>query len=176
MLDREEEEDLEGVGSRNGSRQRAREAGIQGVQVLDDKGEPASDVPSGSRITVRVHARYAATVEESALGITLHSKRAGVDVFSTDTSVEKTPLGQRQEGEQVTVDFTFGVPLQPGSYNVAAALYDAQGEILERMDAAATFKLTRSGEERPLKGLVLLPTAVEIHSPDGEQEKSSRSA
>jgi len=181
MLDREEEEDLEGVGSRNGSardqspRQNAREAGIQGVQVLDDKGEPAGEVPSGSRITVRVHARYAAAVEESALGITLHSKRAGVDVFSTDTSREETPLGQRQEGEQVTVDFTFEVPLQPGSYNVAATVYDPQGETLERTDAG-TFKVTSSGEDRPLKGLVLLPTTVEIHSPEGEQEKSSRSA
>jgi len=174
MLDREEEEDLEGVGSRKGSRQSAGEAGIQGVQVLDDKGEAASEVPSGSRITVRVHARYAAAVEESVLGITLHSKRAGVDVFSTDTSREETPLGQRQEGEQVTADFTFGVPLRPGSYNVAAAVYDSQGETLDQMDAAASFKLTRSGEDRPLKGLVLLPTTVEIHGP--EQEKSSQSA
>jgi ABC-2 type transport system ATP-binding protein len=174
MLDREEEEDLEGVGSRNGSGQSGRDAGIQGVQVLDDKGEPVSEVPYGSRITVRVHARYTAAVEESALGITVHSKRAGVDVFSTDTSREETPLGQRQEGEQVTVDFTFEVPLRAGSYNVAAAVYDSQGETLDRTDAAATFKLTRPEEERPVKGLVRLPTTVEIHRSKGE--RPSRSA
>jgi hypothetical protein len=146
------------------------------VQVLDDKGEPVSEVPSGSRITVRVHVRYAAAVEESALGITLHSKRAGADVFSTDTSREETPLGQRREGEQAMVDFTFEVPLQAGSYSIRVTVSDPQREVLDRMDAAAVFKVTNPGNEPSVQGLVRLPTKVEIRGPDGEQERPSRSA
>jgi ABC-type polysaccharide/polyol phosphate transport system ATPase subunit len=183
MLDREEEEDLEGVGSRNGSardgspRQGAREAEIQGVQVLDEKGEPASEVPSGSTVTIRVHARYAVAVEDSALGITLRSKRVGVDVFSTDTEGEETPLGHRQAGEQTTVDFTLEVPLQAGTYTVGAAVSVAEEDpYLDQAGQAASFKITNVGSEPSVRGLVRLPTRVEIHDPGGERERPTRSA
>jgi ABC-type polysaccharide/polyol phosphate transport system ATPase subunit len=181
MLDREEEEDLEGVGSRDGSvrpGQSTREAGIQTVQVLDEKGDPVSTVPSGSTVTIRVHARYAEATEESALGITLQSRKAGVAVFSTDTTREGTPLGHREAGEGTTVDFTFEVPLQPGTYTVDATISVPQdeGSYLDRADGAASFKVTRARSELSVGGLVHLPTRVEIHGPDGERERPSRSA
>ncbi len=180
MLNREEEEDLEGVGSRRGSdggqgaHRGAKMAEIQDVQVLDERGEPASEVPSGSRITVRVHARYAAPVRGSALGITLRSKKAGLDVFSTNTSREDAVLGAREAGETATVDFTFGVPLQPGSYSVGAAVFEPQAEDLDRVDTATVFKITRSENERAVQDLVELPTQVEVHGP--EEERPGQSA
>ena len=171
-IEHEDEEDLEETGSKR-SRDGTPEARIEGVEVLDENGRPVEELSSGSTLTVRVHIRYEKAVSDSTLGITLHSKRARVDVFSTDTAREQVPLGQRAEGERATVDFTFGVPLQPGSYNVNATVSDPQGENLDQMDAAV-FKLTRSGDESPVQGLVLLPTTVEIHGP--EQERPSRSA
>jgi len=184
MLDREEEEDLEGVGSRNGSarnkspRQDAKEAEIQGVQVLDEGGEPVSEVPSGSTVTVRVHARYATAVEDSALSITLRSKKAGVDVFSTDTTREETPLGPREAGEEATVDFTFGLPLQAGTYTVATAVSVTRQEdsYVDEAKEASSFKITNVGSEPSAASLVYLPTRVEIHGPDGERETASRPA
>jgi ABC-type polysaccharide/polyol phosphate transport system ATPase subunit len=181
MLDREEEEDLEGVGSRNGSaseqssRQEAKEAEIRGVQVLDEKGEPIRETPSGSRITVRVRARYTAAVEESAIGITLQSKRAGVEVFSTDTTEEEVPLGPRKAGEEVAVDFTLEVPLQPGTYTVGAT-FSVPGEESPYRDQTASFKITRAGSELSIGGLIHLPTRVKIHDPGGERERPTRSA
>jgi ABC-type polysaccharide/polyol phosphate transport system ATPase subunit len=182
MLDREDEEDLEGVGSGNGSardkypRQDVREAEIQGVQVLDEVREPVSEVPSGSTVTVRVHARYATAVNDSALGITLRSKKAGMDVLSTDTEGEEASLGSMQTGEQTTVDFTFDVPLQAGMYYVDAAIFVSGEEDLDRVEQAASFKVTRAGSESYTGGLVRLPTKVEIHGPDGGQASPSRSA
>jgi len=181
MLDREEEEDLEGVGSRNGSaseqssRQEAKEAEIRGVQVLDEKGEPIREMPSGSRITVRVRARYAAAVEESAIGIALQSKRAGVDVFSTDTTREEALLGPRKAGEEVAVDFTLEVPLEPGTYTVGATV-SIPGEEKPHFDQATSFKITRAGSELSIGGLIHLPTRVEIHDLEGEQERPTQSA
>jgi ABC-2 type transport system ATP-binding protein len=173
MLDQEDEEDVpRASSSRNGSTRSSHdgtgEAGIERVEVLDENGGTVDEVSSGSTLTVRVHIQYAKAVSDSVLGITLHSKRAGVDAFSTET-----PLGERKAGERVAVDFTFEVPLQPGSYNVGAAVSDSEGKTLDRTDAAVTFKLTRSGEERSVKGLVRLPTTVEIHSPEGEQPSRS---
>jgi len=179
MLEREEEEDLEGVGSRNGSAKRtrrsAKEAEIQGVQVLDEGVKPVSEVPSGSTVTVRVHARYATAVEDSSLGITLRSKKAGVDVFSTDTEAEQTPLGPRAAGEEATVDFAFELPLQAGTYTIDAAILSEE-EDLDRAEQVASFKVVRVGSERYVGSLVHLPTKVEIHGPDGGQASPSRSA
>jgi ABC-2 type transport system ATP-binding protein len=183
MLDREEEEDLEGVGPRNGSARDespgrdAREADIHDVQVLDEKGEPVDEVPSGSRITVRVCARYAAAVEESAISITLRSKRAGMDVFSTDTTKEETPLGPREAGEGATVDFTFDVPLQAGTYTVDAAVSVPRGEDSYLYQAEeGSFKITNVGSEPSVRSLVHLPTRVQVHDPEGEREKPTRPA
>ena len=192
MLDREEEEDFEGVGSRDGSARPgggAKGAGIRTVEVLDEKGEPVSTVRSGSTVTVRVHARYAEAAEESALGITLQSRKAGVAVFSTDTNREGTSLGPREASEEATVDFTFEVPLQPGTFTVDAAVSVPQGEgsYLDRAKEAASFMVTRTGapparprearthtrpswSELSVGGLVHLPTRVEVHSPEGKRE------
>jgi ABC-2 type transport system ATP-binding protein len=198
MLDREEEEDLEGVGSRDGSARPGggeRGAGIRTVEVLDERGEPVSTVSSGSTVTVRVHARYAEAAEESALGITLQSRKAGVAVFSTDTNREGTSLGPREAGEGATVDFTFEVPLQPGTFTVDAAVSVPQGEgsYLDRAKEAASFMVTRTGappsrpraarkrtrpswSELSVGGLVHLPTRVEVHSPEGKRERSRKAA
>ena len=181
MLDREEEEDLEGVGSRDGSARPgggARGAGIRTVLMLDDEEEPVSTVPSGSTVTVRVHAHYAEAVEESALGITLQSRKAGVAVFSTDTTREGTSLGPREAGEEATVDFTFEVPLQPGTYTVDAAVSVPQdeGSYLGRAKQAVSFKVTRAGSELSVGGLVHLPTRVKVHSPEGKRERPNRPA
>jgi hypothetical protein len=183
MLEREEEEDLEGVGSRNdsapdnSSRRNAKEAEIQGVQVLDEGGEPVSEVPSGSTVTVRVHARYATAVEDSAIGITLRSKRAGVDVFSINTEAQKTPLGRMQSGEQTMVDYTFELPLQAGTYTVDAAVsVPREDSYLDEAKKASSFKITNVGSEPSAASLVYLPTRVEIHGPDGDRERPSRPA
>ncbi len=170
MLEREEEEDLEGVGSRKGS---ASESGIEAVHILDDSGQPADAVPSGSQITVRVRARYAAAVEESALVITLNSAAAGVAVFSTSTATEGTPLGRREAGEEAAVDFTFEVPLRAGAYTVDAALtVPEEGKRLDRAREAASFEIT--GSKPSAKGLLRLPARVEVRGPGAE--RSSRSA
>jgi ABC-type polysaccharide/polyol phosphate transport system ATPase subunit len=198
MLDSEEEEDLEGVGSRDGSARPgggARVAGIRTVEVLDEKGEPASTVRSGSTVTVRVHARYAEAAEKSALGITVQSRKAGVAVFSTDTNREGTSLGPREASEEATVDFTFEVPLQPGTFTVDATVSVPQGEdsYLDRAKEAASFMVTRTGEpparrkearthtgpswgELSVGGLVHLPTRVEVHSPEGKRERPRKAA
>jgi ABC-type polysaccharide/polyol phosphate transport system ATPase subunit len=176
MLEREEEEDLEGVGSKSAA-EGAGDSEIENVQVLGDRGDWTDVVPSGSRITVRVSARYAAAVEESALGITVRSTEAGVAVFSTDTAREGVSLGRREAGEEATVDFSFEVPLRAGAYTVNAALtVPGEDRRLDRAREAASFEVTDAAGESTAKGLVRLPTKVEVHGPDGARERPSRSA
>jgi ABC-type polysaccharide/polyol phosphate transport system ATPase subunit len=153
-------------------------AEIVALEVLDEKGQPVEELPSGATLTVRVHLRYDELVEDSTLAISVHSQRAGVEIFSTDTALEGVPLGRKDAGEQATVDFTFGVPLGSGVYNVGASLTDPQadGSDVARTQTAATFEITQEAALTPARGLVHLPANVEIHGLEGHQERPGRPA
>jgi ABC-2 type transport system ATP-binding protein len=150
-------------------------AEIVGLELLDESGQPAAELPSGATLTVRVRLRYDEAMEDSTLGITLQSERAGMEVFSTDTALEGAPLGRKDEGEQAAVDFTFAVPLGSGTYNVEAYLTNPQanGSDVARIQNAATFEITQDGTLAPVRGLVDLPADVEIHAPEGRQERQA---
>jgi ABC-type polysaccharide/polyol phosphate transport system ATPase subunit len=176
-IEHEDEEDtptkgesLSSEGASN-SRRVAGGAEILGLELLDENGRPAETLFSGALLTVRVRLRYDEAMEDSTLSITLQS--AGLEVFSTDTALEGVPLGRKDEGEQTTVDFTFVVPLGSGTYNVDASLRDPQagGSDVARTEHAATFEIIQDGALAPVKGLVDLPTDVEIHGPEGRQER-----
>ncbi|CAN5529562.1 ABC transporter ATP-binding protein [soil metagenome] len=154
------------------------EAEILGLELLDENREPVDTLPSGASLTVRVNVRYEEAVEDSTLGITLRSKRAGLEVFSTDTALEGVLLGGKDAGEQATVEFTFGVPLKSGAYSVDAAIMAPQAEDsdLARTQTAATFRVTQGYGADRVRGLVQLPAKVEIHGLEGRQERSGRPA
>ncbi len=150
------------------------EARISSVEVLDERGRPAEAVKPESTVTVRAHLEYLEDVEGSALNIILRNK-AGLDVFSTNTSLEKTPLKERKQGERVIVDFSFRVPLQHGAYSVTASVSRSKNKTLylDWVDVAAVFKIDRPSGRGNIKGLVHLPTEVEIHTPDREHQDRS---
>jgi ABC-type multidrug transport system ATPase subunit len=171
-IEHEEEEDTpskgEGLGGRRSqqSRRVVGEASIVDLEVLDEEGRPTEALPSGATLSVRVHLRYEEAMEESTLGISLQSHRAGVEVFWTDTAREEAPIGRKEAGEQVKVEFTFEVPLGAGSYNVEASLTDGrpEGSDVARAREARTFEITQQGSPGPVRGLVRVPTKVEISS------------
>jgi ABC-type polysaccharide/polyol phosphate transport system ATPase subunit len=175
-IEHEDEEDTpakdDGLGTPNTSRV-VGGAEILGLELLDENGQPADTLFSGATLTVKVRLRYEEAMEDSILGITLHNERAGVAVFSTDTVLEGVTLGRRGEGEQTTVDFTFVVPLGSGVYNVDASLKDprAGGSDVARTQHAAIFEITQDGALAPVRGMVDLPTDVEIHGPEGRRER-----
>lgn len=180
MIEHEEEEDAEapapaGKKKAAGLRHGTGEARIRDAEVLDELGRPVEKVASGSTITVRVYLQYAKAVKGSSLGITLRN-RAGIDVFATNTRLEKAPLGDRAAGERVTVDFTFEAPLKPDDYSVAAGVsygWDKDA-YLDWVEVATAFKMTRP-ENRPAPaGLVRLPAEIRVH--DAGHQEQGRSA
>ena len=144
------------------------EARITNVELLDETGAPTDTTALGSTLTARVHLEYAEAVEGSILGITVRNK-AGLDVFSTDTNLEKAKIGSRAKGERLVVDFTFEVPLKQGAYSINAAVSYPQSKKLymDWLDVAAVFKVRRPEGRGAIPGLVYIPTRVEVHSPYG---------
>jgi ABC-2 type transport system ATP-binding protein len=163
----EDEDDMPDPPKGKGRRERraTREAEILDVNLLDESGQSADYMPSGTNLTVRVRARYARAVEESAFGVALRD-RSGSLLFATSTDLEGVPLGARAEGEVVTVDFTFGVPLSPGGYDVEATVSGDGGKLLGRSAKARAFEVV--AEWRPVRGVIQLPTRVEVRDRTGQ--------
>ncbi len=147
------------------------DARIQNVELLDERSRPVDELAPESDLTVRVHAQYTKDVDGSVVNIVLRSA-AGLDVFSTNTTLEKTPLGRRHAGERVIVDFTFRVPLKHGSYSVAAAVSHSKSKhlYLDWISVAVVFKVSRPSGRGAFAGLVHLPAQVEIFEPDRVRE------
>ncbi len=118
-----------------------------------------------------MHLQYVKDVNDSVVNIILRDK-VGLLVFSTNTTLEKTSLGERHAGERVIVDFTFQVPLKPGRYSVAVAVSHPESKDSHQdwIGVAATFTVSRPPGRDAFPGLVHLPTQVEVFEPDRVQE------
>lgn len=150
------------------------EARIQDVELLDESGRSVSEVDEvdpESNLTVRVHVQYAKAVDKSVVNITLRNE-AGLDVFSTNTRLEDTPIKERGAGERVIVDFTFRVLLKNGRYSVVASVLDSKAKndlYMDWIGVAAVFKVSRPSDRGAFAGLVHLPTQVKLFEPDRAQ-------
>jgi lipopolysaccharide transport system ATP-binding protein len=176
MLNHEEEEDLESVSQKE---ERAPEgsqtvrgtgvAEIESLELLDESGNAVNELPSGSALTVRAHLHYTDVLEDSVLNLNLHSKRARVDVFATNNVREGIPLGRREGGDRVAVDFTLETPLKAGAY-VATVTVAAPGLEKSRLDRVeSSFKIIRPEEGLPVRGLVRLPVTVKVRDLERQQ-------
>ncbi|CAA9467863.1 MAG: Teichoic acid export ATP-binding protein TagH [uncultured Rubrobacteraceae bacterium] len=170
-VDHEDEEDTPSYGGgasaspANGiePRQPTGEATILGAEFLDGDGRPARSAASGSTVTVRVHLQYLREEESSAVTLVLRDA-SGQPLFSKSTGDGAVPLGPRSRGERAAVDFTFGVPLRPGSYAVDAAVGSPRGggTCLGRAQTASTLEVTPPEDGHPVRGLVDLPARVRV--------------
>jgi hypothetical protein len=143
------------------------DARIRNVELLDGSGRPMDVAAPDSNLTVRAHVQYTKAVNKSFVGIVLRND-AGLDIFSTNTTLEKYPLGKRRAGERVIVDFTFRAPLKPGHYDVATTVsHPNKTDLpLDKIDTAAPFEVSHSPDGEVPAGLVRLPTQVKVFEPD----------
>lgn len=170
-IEHEEEEDMPTTGDApvgtTNSRKIVGGAEILGLELLDEDREPADQRPTGGNLTVRVHARYTQAVDASAFNVLLRDE-PGTLLFETSTDAEDAPLGAREEGEVVAVDFSFGVPLRPGQYSVEATISGEGDTLLGRNENPAAFEVFAEGH--PVRGVVQLPTTVQVHGRNPEEQ------
>lgn len=150
-------------------------ARIQNVELLDDI-TPVDVVAPESNLTVRLHVQYMEDVNDSIVNVSLYND-FDLEIFSTDTKLEKTPIGRRRAGERVIVDFTFRVPLKHGRYSISAGVSDADSKDsdLDWLGATAGFRISRPSGRDEFTGLVHLPTQVKVYEPDRVSEHRSPS-
>jgi lipopolysaccharide transport system ATP-binding protein len=96
---------------------------------------------SGSPAAVRVQVRFEQAVEDPVVGIMLRT-RIGMEVYGTNTELEKVKLGPVAAGETRTVRFDFVCRLCPQEYTITAASHDPDGVWHDWMEDALAVLVT----------------------------------
>jgi ABC-type polysaccharide/polyol phosphate transport system ATPase subunit len=110
------------------------------VELLNCKGEPAVEVMTGEPVAVRVAARFRQNVSDPIVGVLIRN-RLGIDVFGTNTRLEKHELGQFRAGEEVEVEFHFECLLAQQDYTITAATQHWDGSSQDWLDDVLSFRV-----------------------------------
>jgi lipopolysaccharide transport system ATP-binding protein len=130
---------------------------IVDIVILNAAGETISTVLSGEPITIRVRAKFEQNSEDPIFGILIRN-RLGMDVFGTNTRIEKQHFGTVTAGETLEVFFSFDCLLSRQEYTLTVATQHADGASQDWIDDALSFAVA---DPRDIAGLVNLSTQVE---------------
>jgi len=132
-------------------------AEIQSLETLGENGQPSVVWRSGETVAVRVRVRYLQAVDEPVIGIMIRT-RIGLNVYGTNTELEKRKTGQFESGQGLETVFRFRCDLCPGEYTLTAASHDPDGTAHDWIDNAVAFVVTDS---RYTAGVANLRASVE---------------
>lgn len=118
-------------------------AEILSLETLDGSGHPTTVLRSGEDAVVRVTVRYHDRVEEPVIGILIRT-RIGLEVYGTNTELDKVTTGVLTAGGRMRIEFAFRCDLCPGEYTVTAASHDADGTTHDWVDDAVAFAVADS--------------------------------
>ena len=113
---------------------------VCGVEILNGRGEAVDAFASGEPITIRVRSRFHAPVVDPMVGILIRT-RIGMEVYGTNTRVEKKPLGELRAGDELEVNFQLDCWLTPQSYTLTVATQNSDGTSHDWLDDAVAFEV-----------------------------------
>ena len=116
-------------------------AELVSLETYGASGQPAMVWQSGEMVTVRVTARYREAVDDPVIGILIRT-RIGLEVYGTNTELEKLKLGPCAPGSTLRVDFRFCCALCPGEFTLTAASHDPDGAAHDWIEDALAFVVT----------------------------------
>jgi lipopolysaccharide transport system ATP-binding protein len=128
------------------------------VEMLGAGGQPVAVVQSGDAVTIRVRLEFRDAVENPVAGILIRS-RIGVNVYGTNTELEKTAFGPCASGDRVELLFTFDCWLCAEQYTLTVASHDPDGAAHEWLEEAIVFTVADS---RYTAGVANLRARVEV--------------
>ncbi len=130
---------------------------ILSVEILNARGEPVAAVCGGENITVRVRSRFHRPRSNPMVGILIRT-RIGMEVYGTNTGIERVNLGELQPGDELEVNFRLACWLTPQQYTLTVATQDADGSSHDWLDDAIAFDVV---DARAAAGVANLRAEVE---------------
>jgi ABC-type polysaccharide/polyol phosphate transport system ATPase subunit len=113
---------------------------ILSVEILNARGAATTSVAGGEPITVRVRSRFHQAKSDPMVGILIRT-RIGMDVYGTNTRLERVRLGDFQPGDELEVDFGVECWLTPQQYTLTVATQNADGSSHDWLDDAVAFEV-----------------------------------
>jgi lipopolysaccharide transport system ATP-binding protein len=130
---------------------------ITAVSIVDHSGTSCKVVKSGQEIVVRLLARFREHRSNPMAGILIRT-RIGMEVYGTNTRIERVCLGDFEAGDELTVEFRFECWLTPQQYTLTAALQDAGGSSFDWLDDVVAFEVV---SERQAAGVTNLRAEIQ---------------
>lgn len=133
-------------------------AKVVAIDLLGESGEPTIVWTSGEQVRIRVSIHFERAVEDPVVGMLIRT-RIGLNVYGTNTELERLRFGPCSAGETVEVTFGFRCDLCPGEYTLTIASHDPDGVWHEWLEDAVAFSVADS---RYTAGVANLRAKVEV--------------
>ena len=116
-------------------------AAVECIELTGENGQSSSVFRSGEPMSIRVTIRYASAVEDPVIGILIRT-RIGLNVYGTNTELERIFPGPVAPGDTLRVTYSFNCDLCPGDYTITAASHDPDGVWHDWLEDAVAFAVT----------------------------------
>ena len=135
-------------------------ARLEKLEPLGADGLPTLVWASGEKCALRVTVRFAAGVADPVVGIMLRTL-IGMEVYGTNTQLERVKLGPVKAGDTRVVIFEFPCLLCPQEYTVTAASHDPDGVWHDWVEDAVAIRVS---DVRYTAGVANLRAKVRVES------------
>jgi ABC-type polysaccharide/polyol phosphate transport system ATPase subunit len=132
---------------------------IVDVRLLNSASEPCHAFRPGESIVIRVQAIFRQTVSDPVVGILIRN-RIGMDVFGTNTRLERVALGSVQAGETLEIEFELDCLLSRQEYTLTVATQYWNGLSQDWLDDVVDFRVV---DTKDVAGVLNLNTRVRHH-------------
>lgn len=138
-------------------------AEVLGLETIGENGRPTMVWRSGELAVVKVRVRFRAAVADPVIGIMIRT-RIGLNVYGTNTELEKLRLGPCAAGDTRELTFAFRCELCPEHYTLTVASHDPDGVWHEWLEDAVSFAVA---DDRYTAGVANLRATVSVSGSGG---------
>jgi lipopolysaccharide transport system ATP-binding protein len=126
------------------------------ADLIDASGASTRNLTPGDPMTIRVRACAEKDLDDPVVGVLIRN-RLGIDVFGTNTRIERVDFGAVVAGETFEVDFTFDCLLTRQDYTLTVATQYKDGYSQDWLDDVISFSVV---DTRDVAGLASFKTKV----------------
>jgi lipopolysaccharide transport system ATP-binding protein len=116
-------------------------AEVSSIEIIGEDGRPTIVWRSGELAVVKARIQFREAVADPVVGLMIRS-RSGVNVYGTNTELERIKLGPCRAGEILEISFAFRAELCPGDYTLTLASHDPDGVWHDWLEDAVAFAVT----------------------------------
>ena len=116
-------------------------AEVRSLETIGEDGRPTRVWRSGELAIIRVTVRFRDAVADPVVGMMIRT-RIGLNVYGTNTELERLPLGPCAAGDTLEISFGFRCELCPGEYTLTVASHDPDGVWHDWLEDALAFSVS----------------------------------